>query len=62
MPGAELPVYWPLSSPEGWQRLNPETEHEEERAVVESFSAMVGPGGSDRWPETNKQAISISIA
>ena len=59
MPAADLPVYWPLSSPGGWTHSIHGREPEEE--LVGSFFVMVGLGGSDRWPGTNKKAISISI-
>ena len=46
VPGADLPVYWPLSSPEGWQRLNHEREHDEQLIVdVGDSFALVEQGG-----------------
>ena len=44
VPAADLSVYWPLSSPEGWPRLNLEMEHEP-LADCQAFFGLVGPGG-----------------
>ena len=44
VPAADLSVYWPLSSPEGWPRLNLEMEHEP-LADCQAFFDLVGPGG-----------------
>ena len=46
VPGADLPVYWPLSSPEGWQRSSHEREHGEQLIVVVGSSfVLVELGG-----------------
>ena len=60
VPAADLPVYWPLSSPEDWPRWNLARELGQQLDLVGSFFEEVGLAGSNRWPETNKKAISIS--